>query len=135
MVAVGGHYSSCSDRNDQHGARHAWLHGAIDGRPFERDPVAGSLGYSVLFGMDRPHTMLALVALIVYDRSHQMPDVVTVGHTWWRPDIASGQDPAVLDNDTAGPAPIAGGALSHHRQHFVKVLIPTGPLHRVSVLF
>ena len=110
--------------DDEHGAGSAGGHAAVQSRPFYGDAPFRRLTDGVLLGMYSSYAVGGDGAVLVKHLLELVADFVAVGEARGRPHITRYQELVILGDDTARPAPVAGGPFGNSVADFHKVFIP-----------
>ena len=124
MVFSFAHYAHNAAVDDEHGAGAARGHAAIEGASVQHDATACGLADGVLFGMYGAHAMLGDGTVLMDGFAKQVPHIVAVRQSAWRPDVSGDQDLAVFHDDTSATAAVAGGTLGYGVGKIQEIIIP-----------
>src|SRR3989338_361262 len=110
--------------NDHLCANCTRCHFTIKGGTINGDPYLCGLNNRILFGVSSADAVLALVTIFVNGGFHLVADFITVGHTFWRSNVAGNKDLFVFGDDTATSSTITRGAFCNSTCHLHEVFIP-----------
>lgn len=102
----------------------AWNHLAIYRAAFERDSEPSSLDEGILLCVYCSDAMHALMAIIMNDLVHLMPDLIAMGQSGRGADVSGNENALVFCDYAAGASAVTCASRSNHLGNRHEVLIP-----------
>ena len=126
VVFVFAHHTLDAAVDDEHCAGAAGCHTAVERGAVEGDAAPRGLADGVLLGVNGADAVVADGTVGVDGLVEQVAHLVAVGQARGRADVACDEQLAVLDDDAARAAAVAGGTLGGGVGQLHKVFVPRG---------